>query len=124
MSGVCDNITMGTDCSHVSDTNSCNACKRLLSDTKCAGITVSTNCSEYNNSGSGSGSGSGNDNLCYLCQNFHLQNAIANGGGLANSFMQTRQYRDAYLQYWNEISKTVYLSAGIAGILAYSYYIR
>lgn len=60
---------------------------------------------------------------CFLCQNGMYENQILNGD-LANSTIENGRYQDTVFGYWNETSKTVYLTIGLVGILTCSYYIR
>jgi len=107
--------TLRTDCSleEASSQEICYAQQKLLYDTTCATTSLTTQCDTATDSGN-----------CYVCQNIQLQNAITDGQGLANALPQGKQHQDAYFTYWNEVSKTVYLSIGIAGILTCTYYIR
>jgi len=117
MSNACSNITLKTDCTlDEQNQEKCYACQRLLYDTKCASVDLTTKCATDTPS-------SIDTETCYVCQNFKLQDTIANDS-LANSFAENADYIDSDFRYWNEISKTVYLSIGIVGILTCSYYIR
>ena len=109
MSGTCDGITLKTNC----ESDTCFACQRVLFDTTCVDVSLTTNCAKDKS----------DNESCYIFQNFKLQDTITNGN-LANSLAQGKNYDDAYFTYWNEISKTIYVSVGILGILTCSYYIR
>jgi hypothetical protein len=65
----------------------------------------------------------GNTSNCFLCQNTLYENQILNGD-LANSTFENGRYQDTVFGYWNETSKTVYLTIGLVGLLTCSYYIR